>query len=115
MIPKRLANTDPNTQSTEVSGSGPFRFVQEEVVPGSKGVYEKFEGYVPRKEPASQAAGGKIVKIDRVESTYLPDAAVATAALAKGEIDLLESPSDDLMRTLEKNPDIAIEPNDPLG
>ena len=90
MMPERLANTDPNTQITEVIGSGPFRFVKEEFVPGSKVVYEKFDGYVPRQEPASQAAGGKLVKIDRVESTYLPDAAVATAALAKGEIDLLE-------------------------
>ncbi|RPI30148.1 MAG: hypothetical protein EHM67_19235, partial [Hyphomicrobiaceae bacterium] len=70
MMPERLANTDPNTQITEVIGSGPFRFVKEEFVPGSKVVYEKFEGYLPRKEPASQAAGGKVVKIDRVESTY---------------------------------------------
>jgi peptide/nickel transport system substrate-binding protein len=115
MMPERIAKTDPNTQITEVIGSGPFRFVKEEFVPGSKVVYEKFEGYVPRKEPASQAAGGKVVKIDRVESVYLPDAAVATAALAKGEIDLLESPSEDLMRTVEKNPNIVIEPNDPLG
>ena len=67
MMPERIANTDPNTQITEVIGSGPFRFVKEEFVPGSKVVYEKFEGYVPRKEPASQAAGGKVVKIDRVE------------------------------------------------
>jgi peptide/nickel transport system substrate-binding protein len=114
MMPERIANTDPNTQITEVIGSGPFRFVKEEFVPGSMVVYEKFQGYVPRKEPASKAAGGKVVKIDRVESVYLPDAAVATAALAKGEIDLLESPSDDLMRTVEKNSDIVIEPNDPL-
>jgi peptide/nickel transport system substrate-binding protein len=115
MMPERIANTDPNTQITEVIGSGPFRFLKEEFVPGSKVVYEKFEGYVPRQEPPSQAAGGKVVKVDRVESTYLPDAAVATAALAKGELDLLESPSDDLMRTVEKNPDVVIEPNDPLG
>ena len=92
MMPERIANTDPNTQITEVIGSGPFRFVKEEFVPGSKVVYEKFEGYVPRKEPASQAAGGKVVKIDRVESTYLPDAAVATGALAKGELDLWSRP-----------------------
>jgi len=115
MMPERLANTDPNTQITEVIGSGPFRFLPEEFVPGSKVVYQKFEGYVPRSEPASQAAGGKVVKIDRVESVYLPDAAVATAALAKGEVDLLESPADDLMRTVENNPNIVIEPNDPLG
>src|SRR5262249_39925827 len=98
MMPERLASTDPNTQITEDVGSGPFRFIKEEFVPGSKVVYAKFDGYVPRKEPVSQAAGGKVAKIERVESVYLPDAAVATAALAKGELDLLESPSDDLLR-----------------
>jgi peptide/nickel transport system substrate-binding protein len=98
-----------------VIGSGPFRFIKEEFVPGSKVVYERFEGYVPRKEPPSQAAGGKVAKVDRVESIYLPDVAVATAALAKGELDLLESPSDDLLRTVKKNPNVIIEPNDPLG
>src|SRR5690606_25490992 len=43
MMPKRLAETDPNEQITEVIGSGPFRFVADEWVPGSKVVYEKFE------------------------------------------------------------------------
>ena len=60
MMPERIASTDPNTQITEVIGSGPFRFVKEEFVPGGKVVYERFEGYVPRKEPPSQAAGGKV-------------------------------------------------------
>ena len=115
MMPEHLANTDPKTQITEVIGSGPFRFVKEEFVPGVKVVYEKFDGYVPRKEPASLAAGGKVVKIDRVESIYMPDAAVALAALGNGEIDLLESPSSDLIRTVVGNPDIIVRPNDPLG
>ena len=67
MMPERIAKTDPNEQITEVIGSGPFRFVAEEWVPGSKVVYEKFKDYVPRKEPPSQAAGGKVVYVDRVE------------------------------------------------
>ncbi len=67
MMPERLAKTDPNTQITEVIGSGPFRFVKNEWVPGHKVVYEKFADYRPRAEPPSQAAGGKLVKIDRVE------------------------------------------------
>jgi peptide/nickel transport system substrate-binding protein len=115
MMPERLANIDANTQITEVIGSGPFRFMKDEFVPGSKVVYEKFEGYVPRKEPPSQAAGGKVVKIDRVESVYMPDAAVAIAALSNGEVDLLESPSNDLVRTIENNADLVVAPNDPLG
>ena len=49
MMPERIAKTDPNEQITEVIGSGPFRFVAAEWVPGSKVVYEKFKDYVPRK------------------------------------------------------------------
>src|SRR5262249_24113374 len=41
MMPERLARTDPNTQIAEVIGSGPFRFVKDEFVPGHKVVYEK--------------------------------------------------------------------------
>ena len=52
MMPERIAKTDPNTQITEVIGSGPFRFVAEEWVPGSKVVYEKFDGLC-----AAQGAG----------------------------------------------------------
>jgi peptide/nickel transport system substrate-binding protein len=115
MMPERLARTDPNEQITEVVGSGPFRFVKDEWVPGSKVVYEKFEGYVPRKEPPSQAAGGKVVKVDRVESVYMPDPGVSLAAVASGEIDLHESPANDLIRTVEGNPDVVVVENDPLG
>jgi peptide/nickel transport system substrate-binding protein len=115
MMPERIANTDPNEQIKEVIGSGPFRFVANEWVPGSKVVYEKFEGYLPRKEPASQAAGGKLVHIDRVESVYMPDAGVALAALASGEIDIHESPPTDLLSLVENNPDVKVVPNDPQG
>ena len=115
MMPERLARTDPNEQIKEVIGSGPFRFVASEWVPGSKVIYEKFNDYVPRKESASQAAGGKVVKVDRVELVYMPDAGVAMAAIANGEIDLHESPATDLLSLVEKNPNVVIEPNDPLG
>jgi peptide/nickel transport system substrate-binding protein len=115
MMPERIARTDPNAQITEVIGSGPFRFVAEEWVPGSKVVYEKFKDYVPRNEPPSQAAGGKVVYVDRVESTYIPDHGVAMAALAGGELDLHESPATDLLALVEDNPDVVVIPNDKLG
>ena len=61
MMPKRFAETDPFEQVTDMIGSGPFKFSKEEWVPGSKVVYLKNEDYVPRKEPPSFAAGGKVV------------------------------------------------------
>ncbi len=115
MMPERLASTAPNTQVTEMIGSGPFRFVREEWVPGVKVVYEKFARYVPRDEPASQAAGGKVVKVDRVESIYTPDAATAANGLVAGEFDLLESPAPDLVTMLQRSRGVRVAPNDPLG
>jgi peptide/nickel transport system substrate-binding protein len=75
IMPERIAKTDASTNITEAIGSGPFKFVKEEWVPGSKVVYVKNTDYVPRKEPPSWAAGGKIVKVDRVEWIYIPDSA----------------------------------------
>lgn len=115
MMPERLARTDPNQQISEVVGSGPFRFLREAWVPGIKVVYDRFRQYVPRDEPPSQAAGGKVVKIDRVESLYTPDAATAVNGLMTGEYDLLESPAPDLLAHLARSPDVVVAPNDPLG
>ncbi|MCC7282676.1 MAG: ABC transporter substrate-binding protein [Acetobacteraceae bacterium] len=115
MMPERLARTDANTAITEVIGSGPFRFRRDEWIPGAKVVYERFAGYVPRAEPASQAAGGKVVKVDRVESIYTPDAATAANGLITGELDLLETLSHDLVPLLQRAREVTVAPNDPLG
>ncbi len=73
MMPKRMAETDTFEQVQEVIGSGPFKFVKEEWVPGSKVVYVKHTNYQPRSAPASGTAGGKVVNFDRVEWPYIPD------------------------------------------
>jgi peptide/nickel transport system substrate-binding protein len=106
---------DPNTQITESIGSGPFVFVKEEWVPGSKVVYKKNPLYVPRSEPPSGFAGGKVAKVDRVEWMYIPEAATATQALAAGEVDMVEIPSGDLLPVLRKNPDVVVRVIDPVG
>ena len=115
MMPKRLAETDAFEQVSEIIGSGPFKFVKDEWVPGSKIVYEKNEDYVPRSEPASGAAGGKVVKVDRVEWVYIPDPATTMNALVNGEVDLWETPAVDMVPILKTNADINIEVRDPLG
>jgi peptide/nickel transport system substrate-binding protein len=115
MMPERLAMTDPNTQVTEVIGSGPFRMRREEWVPGAKVVYERFARYVPRSEPPSQAAGGKVAKVDRVELLYTPDAATAMSGLLNGELDILESPAPDLVERMSRARDVTVSANDPLG
>src|SRR5215204_7196656 len=89
MMPKRVAETDPNKQIENFTGSGPFVFVKDEWKPGDKTVYIKFDKYKPRAEPASGLAGGKVVKVDRVEWRAISDAQQAVNALGKGEIDFI--------------------------
>ena len=115
IMPERIAKTDPFQNITEVIGSGPFKFVKEEWVPGNKVVYVKNTDYVPRKEAPSWAAGGKVVKVDRVEWIYIPDSATAAAALNAGEADWWEQLPPDLIPLLAKNKDITVENIDPLG
>ncbi len=59
MMPKRVADTDPNTQISEFIGSGPFVLKTDEWKPGDKIVYTKFKDYKPRAEPASGLAAAR--------------------------------------------------------
>ncbi len=115
MMPKRLAETPPGQQIPEQIGSGPFKFVKAEFQPGVKAVYEKNADYVPRKEPASWTAGGKVVKVDRVEWITMADAQTAVNALQSGDIDFMENPPFDLMPVLEANPDLKVETLNKFG
>lgn len=97
---EKEALSDPNKPITETIGSGPFRFNRDEFIPGAKVVYDKFDDYVPRQEPADGYAGGKVVNIDRVEWVIIPDAATQVNALIAGEIDVLSSPPLELLPQL---------------
>ncbi|MGE0718292.1 MAG: ABC transporter substrate-binding protein, partial [Alphaproteobacteria bacterium] len=112
---EKEAMVDPFQQITEVVGSGPFMFKRDEWVPGSKTVYTKFRDYVPRKEPASGHAGGKVVKVDRVEFIWMPDPQTAQAALVAGEIDYLENPQVDFLPILEATPGIKLDTHPAQG
>ncbi len=115
IMPERIAKTDPFKNIEDPTGSGPFKMVKAEWVPGNKVVYVKNTDYVPRKEPASWASGGKVVKVDRVEWIYIPDSATAAAALNAGEADWWEQMPPDLIPLLSKNKDITVKNIDPLG
>src|SRR6185312_4775238 len=115
MMPKRLAETPAGQQIPEQIGSGPFKFVKAEFQPGVKAVYEKNTDYVPRKEPPSWAAGGKVVKVDRVEWITMPDAQTAVNALQSGDIDFLENPSFDMIPILQKDKELHVQTLNKLG
>ncbi len=115
VMPERLAKTDANTQITEVIGSGPYKFVRDEFVSGSRAVYAKNDAYRPRSEPGDWASGGKVAHFPRIEWHILPDPATAAAALQSGEIDWIDQPLSDLIPTLQRSRQIAIEVLNPAG
>ncbi len=115
MMPERLARTDPQQQIREAVGSGPFRFLAGEWVPGSSAAWARFDGYVPRAEPPDGMAGGKVVHVDRVEWHTIPDPATAIAALQGGQMDWLEAPTPDLLPTLAGRTDLTVATLDPTG
>ena len=85
MMPKKTAETDPMQQIKveDVIGSGPFIFKADEWKPGEKIVYVKNAKYKPRAEPPSGLAGGKVVKVDRVEWIAMPDVQTQVARAAE--------------------------------
>ena len=116
IMPERIANGDPALPIKELVGSGPYRFRADQQVPGSRIVYEKFAGYVPRADGTpSLLAGPKIANFDRLEWRVIPDAATAAAALQQGEVDWWDQPIFDLLPTLKKNKDLTVEVLDPYG
>ncbi len=106
---KKDAETDPMQQVKEFVGSGPFIFNQNETKMGASYVYDRNANYVPRKEPASGLAGGKVAKLDRVIWQNVADEQTALAALQANEIDFYELPPLDLIDQLESDPNITVE------
>jgi len=115
MMPKRVADTDPGTQITDPVGSGPFIFKKEEWKPGEKAVYVKNPKYKPRAEPPSGFAGGKVVKVDRVEWIWIADPQTQVNALLNGEIDFIEAPPHDLLPLLVRDPNVKLLVVAPMG
>ncbi|MBM3535528.1 MAG: ABC transporter substrate-binding protein [Alphaproteobacteria bacterium] len=115
VMKEAVAKTDAGQQVPEHIGSGPFTYDPKEWVPGSKIVLRKNAKYVARSEPSSWSAGGKAVLVDRVEWTYIPDPSTATNALVAGEVDILETPTHDMIPVLKRNRNVTIQRGDPLG
>ncbi|WP_408015667.1 ABC transporter substrate-binding protein [Rhizobium alarense] len=116
IMPARVASvTPPNEAVKDYTGSGPFVFLANEWVPGAKLAFAKNPHYVPRKEPASGLAGGKIAKMDRVEWLIIPDQQTALDALRKGEIDIDEDLAADLIPLAEDSEGVDVAKQDEIG
>ena len=116
IMPERIAATDAATPIRDIVGSGPFRWVANERVPGSRVVYARNTDYVPREGGSAQwTSGPKRVNFDRIEWNVIPDASTAAAALQSGEADWWEQPSADLLPLLGRNRNVVVEQYDPTG
>lgn len=114
IMPRRIAETSPNQPIREAVGSGPFRFVADDWIPGGLVAYDRNEAYVPRAEAASGTAGGKRVLVERVEWHNIRDPQSAILALMAGEVDFVENPTAEFLPMLAGEP-IRVERKDPLG
>jgi peptide/nickel transport system substrate-binding protein len=115
IMPERIASTPANVQIKDPVGSGPFKFVAQEWLPGSRAVYERNVAYVPRTEAPDRATGGKNVYLDRIEFRVIPDTASATAALGRGEVDWWERADINLLPLLERNANVVVRVLDKVG
>ena len=110
ILPARLVQIPEGQRINEVIGSGPFRFIASEHRSGDRVVYERFEDYVPRQEPAGGLAGGKVAHFDRIEWLEITDMQTAVAALQTGEIQLIEGVSPEMVELLRRDRKIRVAP-----
>lgn len=115
VMPAHLAKTDAFVQITDVVGSGPFRFVKDEYVSGSRAVFARAETYQPRDEPPNYCAGAKRALVERVEWDVIPDSSTAVGALSNGEVDWIDMPLPDLLPVLRRNKEVTVGRLDPIG
>lgn len=113
MMPRRVAATPLGQPITDMTGSGPFKIL--EFHPGGDTVYVKNTDYLPRAEPASGLAGGKVVYVDRVEWRFLPDPDAAVDALIAGRVDFIEQFPWKLLPRVRDNPELKVDVMSPVG
>ncbi len=58
-MPERLATQPTDKRLTEMVGSGPFRYVASERVPGARNVYRRFEVTFPARTGSPASAPGR--------------------------------------------------------
>ncbi len=114
IMPQHVAETSAQQQIKDTTGSGPFKFVKSEWEPGHKVVFVKNPEYLPRKEPPSWAAGGKVARVDRVEWLYIPNSGTALAAFTAGEVDWWENPPPDFYPLLAADPKVKLVQQSPF-
>ena len=108
IMPARVIAAAGTGRIKDIVGSGPFRFLPDQYRPGDRMTLARFDGYVPRKEPADFMAGGKVVHVDQVVLRVMPDDATGVAALTVGEIDYMQYLPFDWLDRLGHTPNVKL-------
>ncbi|MFC0385664.1 ABC transporter substrate-binding protein [Muricoccus vinaceus] len=108
IIPARIIPSNPSARITEIIGSGPFVFRQDQWRAGDRMVLDRNPNYVPREEPPDFLAGGKRVKLDSLVLRVMPDDGTAASALAAGEVDYVQYLAFDQLSRLERSRSVEL-------
>ncbi len=109
IMPERVAQTPADKQLTDTTGSGPFRFKQDEYRQGSQVTYERFAAYQPTPDAGTGlTAGPKQARFDRIEWRIIPDASTSAAALQQGEIDWFADPPSEILDLVRRSRSLQV-------
>ena len=90
----------------EFIGTGPFRFVEHR--PDRHIKLVRFDGYVPRAEPANGLAGARIAHVDEIYFMPVPDYATRQAGITTGEYDYIQQVKGDQYERIRST--LGVEP-----
>ena len=104
IYPKEVVDATGEGQLKEYVGTGPFRFVEHR--PDRHIKLARFDGYVPRAEPASGLAGQRVAHVDEILFLPVPDYATRQAGMVTGEYDYIQQVKPDQYERIKSSPGV---------
>ena len=115
MMPERLGKTDPFKQIPEAIGSGPFKFVKAEWVPGNKAVFVKKQRLLAAQRATKLCAGREGSQSRSRRVALHPRLGDVRRPPSTGRSRLVRATADRFVASLRQNPDVVVATVDPLG
>jgi len=104
IYPKEVIDASADGQLKELIGTGPYRIVEHR--PDRHIKLVRFDGYVPRAEPASGLAGQRIAYVDEIYFLPVPDYATRQAGMVTGEYQFIQQVKPDQYDRIKSTPGV---------